>query len=133
MAEFNTSGIYGIDAVSAYNNMSTYGAYGTEYASSLGLTDSSVNKLEETLGNIGEDTDDAELMEACKSFESYLVEQVIKASEATIDREEDEGEYFSMFKDQLYQSYAQMIVDSGSLGLAQQFYDNIKMNSGSDI
>lgn len=124
MAGFDLGGLYGLD--NSYSNMNTYGAYGSNYADALGVNSSAAEKLENKLNGIGKDTTDEELMEACKSFESYMVEQVIKASQATIHTEEDEGEYFSMFKDQLYQSYAQMITDSGSLGLAQQFYDNIK-------
>lgn len=124
MAGFDLGGLYGIDGT--YGNMSTYGAYGSNYADSLGVSAKAADKLENKLNGIGKDTTDEELMEACKSFESYMVEQVIKAAQSTIHTDEDEGEYFSMFKDQLYQSYAQMISDSGSLGLAQQFYDNIK-------
>lgn len=116
----------GMNVTSAYNSM---GTYASQYADALSANSSATDKLEKTLGNIGKDTDDEELMEACKSFEAYMVEQLIKSAQSTIHKDEDDGEYFSVFKDQLYQSYAQMIVDSGSLGLAQQFYDNIKNNT----
>lgn len=132
MSGFDMNGYYGMDVNSAYNNMSTYGAYGSEYADTLVKNNNASLKLENTLNNIGKGTSDEELMEACKSFEGYLVEQVIKASQAIVNKEEEEGEYVSMFKDQLYQSYAQMVVDSGSLGLAQQFYDNIKSHGITD-
>lgn len=116
----------GMNVTSTYNSM---GTYASQYADALSANSSATDKLEKTLGNIGKDTDDEELMEACKSFEAYMVEQLIKSAQSTIHKDEDDGEYFSVFKDQLYQSYAQMIVDSGSLGLAQQFYDNIKNNT----
>lgn len=124
MAGFDIGGFYGMDK--SYGSMNTYGVYGADYADTLGVSSDAANKLENKLNGIGKDTTDEELMEACKSFESYMVEQVIKASQATIHNDEDDGEYFSMFKDQLYQSYAQMIAESNTLGLAQQFYDNIK-------
>jgi len=73
------------------------------------------------------DATDEELMEVCKSFESYLVEQVLKKTkEAMTNDEEEEGEYLKMFGDNLQQQYAQMITDTGSIGLAQKLYDSIK-------
>lgn len=101
--------------------------YGTDYMNNLTQTQST-EKLQSTLGTIDDATDE-ELMEACKSFESYFVEQVLKAMEKTTGKTEEDGDYLEVFKDNLYQEYAKMIADSQSLGLAQQFYDSIKRNS----
>lgn len=104
--------------------------YGTDYMNNLTQTQST-EKLQSTLGTIDDATDE-ELMEACKSFESYFVEQVLKAMEKTTGKTEEDGDYLEVFKDNLYQEYAKMIADSQSLGLAQQFYDSIKRNSISE-
>lgn len=87
--------------------------------------------VETKLTGISSDASDEELLEACKTFESYLVEQVISSMEKTIPKdEEDEGDYESYFKDMLYKEYAQKITDNGELGLAQQLYESMKRNQG---
>lgn len=104
--------------------------YGTDYMNNLTQTQST-EKLQSTLGTMDDATDE-ELMEACKSFESYFIEQVLKAMEKTTGKTEEDGDYVEVFKDNLYQEYAKMITDTRSLGLAQQFYDSIKRNSISE-
>ena len=87
-------------------------------------------KLSSSLSNIenGEATDE-ELMAACKEFETYLVEQVIKNTRsAMLDDEDSEGEYMKMFGDKLNQSYAEMIAENSNLGIAQMLYESMKRN-----
>ena len=94
------------------------------------VASTTASSLQHTLGNISGETEDAELLEACKSFESYLVEQVFKAMEKTVgDDEEDENEYLSCFGDTLIQEYAKATTERGSLGLAQKLYESMKNNS----
>lgn len=82
-----------------------------------------------SFGSISSDTDDETLMEACKGFETYLVEQVYKEMEKTVKDEEDENEYLACFGDTLIQEYAKATTESGSLGLAQKLFQSIKNNS----
>ena len=79
-----------------------------------------------------ENATDAELMEACKSFESYLIEQVLtKTKEALVPKDEDEeNEYMKMFGDKLYEGYAQTIAESGQLGIAQKLFEAMKRDYG---
>lgn len=85
--------------------------------------------LEATLKN-SEDATDEELMEACKSFESYLLEQVFKGMEKTILKdEEEENDYLAQFGDKLYEEYAKDAAENGSLGIAQLLYESMKRNS----
>ena len=58
------------------------------------LSSSKTSSLEGTLGKLSSDTDDETLMEACKGFETYLVEQVYKEMEKTVDifSEDEEDE-----------------------------------------
>lgn len=71
---------------------------------------------------------DEELMEACKSFETYFVEQVIKAMRKTIPNNEEENDYMNYFGDMLYQKYSENITESGELGIAQMLYESMKRN-----
>lgn len=87
-------------------------------------------KLSSSLNSIenGTATDD-ELLEACKEFETYLVEQVIKNTKSAMLSDEDsEGDYMKMFGDNLNQAYAEMITETADLGIAQMLYESMKRN-----
>ncbi|MBP3569830.1 MAG: rod-binding protein [Lachnospiraceae bacterium] len=87
-------------------------------------------KLSSSLSSIenGAATDE-ELMEACKDFEAYLVEQVIKSTkQAMLEDEDSEGDYMKMFGDTMTQSYAEMITETSNLGIAQMLYESMKRN-----
>jgi len=87
-------------------------------------------KLSSSLSNIekGAATDE-ELMDACKEFETYLVEQVIKSTKSAMLEDEDgEGDYMKMFGDTMNQSYAEIITENANLGIAQMLYESMKRN-----
>jgi len=88
------------------------------------------DKLSSSLGNIEKGTaTEEELMNACKEFETYLVEQVIKNTKsAMLEDEDSQGEYMKMFGDRLNQSYAEMITETADLGIAQMLYESMKRN-----
>lgn len=90
---------------------------------------SKTSDLEEKLKN-KENASDEELMDACKSFESYLLEQVFKGMEKTIIKDEEkENDYLAQFGDKLYEEYAESASENGSLGIAQLLYESMKRNS----
>lgn len=104
------------------------GSDSSYYANMLngtGKTDS----ITSTLSN--QTATDEELMEACKSFESYLLEQVFKGMEKTVmkDDEEKENDYLTQFGDMLYEKYAEETTEYQSLGIAQMLYESMKRNS----
>lgn len=81
-----------------------------------------------------ESATDEELMEVCKEFEAYLVEQVFdRMKDAMTDSEEEESDYLNYFGDMMYQEYANTIAQNGELGLAQQLYESMKRNTVSPI
>lgn len=88
------------------------------------------DKLSASLNNIENGTaTDEELMQACKEFETYLVEQVIKQTKsAMLEDEDSEGDYMKMFGDTLNQSYAELITETADLGIAQMLYESMKRN-----
>lgn len=75
---------------------------------------------------------DEELMEACKSFEAYFVEQAFKGMEKMIPKDDDKSSsasYTEMFKDKLYQEYADSATERGDgLGIAKMLYEQMKRN-----
>lgn len=76
---------------------------------------------------------DEELMEVCKEFESYLLEQVFKEMEksASILGGDDEGSSSQMvdyFKDTTIAEIASQSTEQNGLGLAQMLYEQMKRN-----
>ncbi|MBQ3061738.1 MAG: rod-binding protein [Lachnospiraceae bacterium] len=111
---------------------------GSDMAQAYGLANSQTdayasvkaNELKATLANV-ENATDEELMQVCKDFESYLVEQVFKSMKKTVPKNDDEeNEYMQYFGDNLYQEYASNISDKGDLGIAQTLYESMKRNYG---
>lgn len=94
------------------------------------VANAKAEKLSASLDGIEKGTaTDEELMDACKEFETYLVEQVIKSTKkAMLSDEDSQGEYMKMFGDHLTQSYAEMITETGDLGIAQMLYESMKRN-----
>ena len=78
-----------------------------------------------------------ELLDACKEFEAYFLEQVFKAMEKTVDVFKDENSMsnysssmLGYFKDETIQTLASESTESQGLGLAQQLYEQMKRNYG---
>ena len=69
---------------------------------------------------------DEEMMEACKEFEAYLVEQVEKSIPKS--EEEKDNKYLDYFGDMMLQEYSSIIAEQGTLGIAQTLYEAMKNN-----
>lgn len=74
---------------------------------------------------------DEELMEACKQFEAYFVEQVLKEAEKTIPessilKDNSTSTLVDFFKDSARQEIAENIQKQNGIGLAQQMYEQMK-------
>ena len=109
---------------------------GTDYYLNNSLTSQSATKAEKLSSSLRAmdpaAASDEELLESCKEFESYLVEQMLKGMEKTIPKDEDEEEnpYMEQFGDILYTQVSRTIVDNGELGLARQLFESMKRNQG---
>ena len=92
------------------------------------------SSLEETLNSDLSKATDDELMDVCKDFEAYFVEQVMKEVEKTIPKSEDEDASMSQltefYKEEMIQTLAQDVCKQQNLGLAQQMYEQMKRNYG---
>ena len=105
------------------------------FGASTGKT-TAADKLQSSLENkdYSKSTND-ELMNVCKEFESYFVEQVFKALEKMVPENEDKSSttssYMDYFGDMLTQEYAAAATESDNgrgLGIAQMLYEQMKRN-----
>lgn len=77
---------------------------------------------------------DEEMLDACKQFEAYMIQQMFKSMEESAkvfsdDDEDSSGEYVEMFQDNYLSSIAEQMVNSGQgFGIAEQLYDSINQN-----
>lgn len=92
-------------------------------------TSNQTKKLEDKLNGNLNNSSDQELMDVCKSFESYFVEQVFKEMKKTVPDSEENNEYMNYFGDMLYEKYAEDTTEQGNLGIAQMLYESMKRNS----
>lgn len=105
--------------------------YSDVYASAANQT---ANKLQNQLGADYSKATDEELMNACKQFEAYFVEQLYKGMLKTIPQSEETSNYTSSimdyYKDQMIQKVAEQTTEQTGLGLAQMLYEQMKRNYG---
>lgn len=95
-------------------------------------TDTTANKISNlNTTDLANSTDD-ELMNACKQFEAYFVEQVFKEMKKTIPQSEETSGATSglksYFEDEMLKEYASESTENNSLGLAQMLYEQMKRN-----
>ena len=77
---------------------------------------------------------DEELMDACKQFEAYFIEQMYKGMLKTVPQSEYSSSATSTmmdyYKDQMVQGIAEQTSEQSGLGLAQMLYEQMKRNYG---
>ncbi len=98
---------------------------------------SNVEKLKGAASKAGDATTDEELMDACKQFESYLLEQVMKEMQKTVDifsKDKDKNssvsQVVSFFKESTVTQLCKSSTDRSPLGIAQMMYENLKHTRG---
>lgn len=88
--------------------------------------------VEKTLSSDLSTASDDELMDACKSFETYLIEQVVKEMEKTVQDDEDGDSSMSQmtdfYKDQMVETVSEQIAEQNGNTFAQTMYDQMKRN-----
>ena len=96
------------------------------------------DKLKDSLANTDySKSSKDELMEVCKEFEAYFIEQAYKSLEKMVpenkESSSDMSTYMDYFGDILTQEYAKNTVESNEgkgLGIAQMLYEQMKRNYG---
>ena len=108
----------------------------SQYASSQAASDkinSAASKVRRIQTEEDKEQVDKELMDACKQFEAYFMEQIYKGYEKTAkvfskDESGSMGKMVDYFKDLTIQDIAATGADTQSNGLAQMLYENMKRN-----
>ena len=79
-------------------------------------------------------TDDEQLMDACKQFEAYFVEQMFKEMQKTVPKTDysfqSTGTMVDYYRDNMIQEIASMTTENGEIGLAQMLYEQMKITNG---
>jgi len=73
-----------------------------------------------------------ELMDACKEFEAYFIEQVMKEVTKTVNltgvEDSTTSQLTDYYLDEVMSGIAEQISDTGKMGLAQQIFEQMKRN-----
>ena len=94
-------------------------------------SNASASKLEGQLKSDYSNATDDELMDACKQFEAYFMEQMFKEMVNTIPNSSTTN-MLDYFKDEMIQKIAADSTEQNSLGLAQILYEQMKRNYSAD-
>jgi Rod binding domain-containing protein len=117
--------------ISSINDFSANAAGAAEAASNYQKT-----QLEDRLSAGYQNATAEELMDACKSFESYFVEQILKEVDKStpLFGSNLEDTYATkmtdLYKDQMIQTMASKVADQTGNTLAMQLYKQMKRNYG---
>ena len=115
------------------------GGVGSVYADYMSTQVSSgkADALQNKLTNSASTATEEELMDACKEFESYFMEQVFNSMLETtkvFSDDKDENGYASKmvdyFKDYAVQELCDQATSGGGLGIANTLYEQMKRNYG---
>ncbi len=102
------------------------------YSNVYKTNNQSASKLEGKLEGDFTKATDEEMMDACKQFEAYFVEQMFKSMIDTIPKSENTTAYTSnlmdYYTDEMVQKLATDSTETGGLGLAQTLYEQMKRN-----
>ena len=92
------------------------------------------SKIKQTVSKDYSKATDDELMDVCKQFEAYFMEQIFKGMEKTIIKAEEDSKsttaLVDYFKDSALQELTNTAADTQGLGIAQMLYDQMKRNYG---
>ena len=110
-------------------SMSIDNTYLTNYS-----TDSASAAADKVSSQIQNADTDEETLDACKQFEEYMIQQMLKSMEESAkvfsdDEDDSSGDYVEMFQDNYLSAIAEQMVNSGQgLGIAEQLYNSINQN-----
>lgn len=109
----------------------TLGSYAGNLLDTYATQNATTSKVENTLSKDHKNATDEELMEVCKEFEAYFVEQVFKAMKKMVPETEESTSgvnTLDYFEDMLTQEYAKSATEGEGLGLAKMLYESMKRN-----
>lgn len=111
---------------------------GTDYASEIAQNALTKAKNSDLANKDLSNANDEELMDACKQFEEYFVEQIFKtawkSTTALTEKEENKSAYLNTMKDYYQDQYSREIAtkaaETGQIGLARELFEQMKRSQG---
>ncbi len=102
------------------------------------LTEEAQSKTASKISNLDssdfKEASDDELMDVCKEFEAYFLEQIFKEMKKTVPKTDytsnATASMMDYMEESLLQEYAAQSTETNSLGLAQMLYEQMKRNYG---
>ncbi len=93
------------------------------------------NKVTNTLNSVSSSSTEDELMEVCKDFQSYFIEEIIKEvkQNMTLDDEEEDSSLSTLtdfHMDSAVEMISDQILDQAGTSFTQQLYEQMKRNYG---
>lgn len=97
------------------------------------VVSNNVSSLQGSLKNISSESSDEELLQVCKDFESYFVEEILKeVKEAMIEEDKEEDSSLSTLTDYhmdgVIELVADELVDEVGTNFTQQLFEQMKRN-----
>lgn len=104
-------------------------------ANTNATTSYEASKMKDSLTKVSSESTSEELLQVCKDFESYFVEEIIKEikENMTLDDEEKDGSLATLTDynmDFAIKSIAEDVVDEVGQSFTQQLYEQMKRNYG---
>ena len=116
------------------------GSLGSTYLNNVKDTaDAKAGALKNKLNNTDiKKASDDELMDVCREFESYFLEQVFKNMKTAMvpSTEDSSGSMATLknyYEDEMMKEYAKSASKQSTNGLAQMLFEQMKRNQGTDI
>ena len=109
---------------------SIYGSSALDSTAYTNAANQTASKLQNQLnGSDYTKATDDELMDACKQFEAYFLEQMFKEMMKTIPESDEtsssNSQLMDYYKDEMVQQIASDSTEQNSLGLAQMLYEQM--------
>lgn len=111
---------------------SIYGSSALDSTAYTNAANQTASKLQNQLNGSDYKATDDELMDACKQFEAYFLEQMFKEMMKTIPESDEtsssNSQLMDYYKEEMVQQIASDSTEQNSLGLAQMLYEQMKRN-----
>ena len=108
---------------------SIYGSSALDSTAYTNAANQTASKLQNQLnGSDYTKATDDELMDACKQFEAYFLEEMMKTIPESDETSSSNSQLMDYYKDEMVQQIASDSTEQNSLGLAQMLYEQMKRN-----
>lgn len=93
------------------------------------------DKLQNSLNSMAGKTDEDELLQVCKDFESYFIEEVLKEVKKNLTNEEEEKDaslaaLTDYHMDGVIERLSDQVLEQSGMNFTQQLYEQMKRNYG---